>query len=117
MDVDNLNRIIIFQVLAQFSDIHVHATRIEIVVIDPDSLQGKVALQDFVSMRTKQSQQFRFFGSQFRLFVADSQDLLLGIKRKLTNLINIALLVLLSANTSQDKIGRASCRERVSSPV
>ena len=78
VDVDNLNRIIIFQVLAQFSDIHVHATRIEIVVIDPDSLQGKVALQDFVSMRTKQSQQFRFFGSQFRLFVADSQDLLLG---------------------------------------
>ena len=64
--------------LTQLRDIYIHTTCIEIVVINPDSLQGKVALQDFVSMRTKQSQQFRFFGSQFRLFVESLGNLFLA---------------------------------------
>ncbi len=56
VNVDNLNRIIFFQVLTQLSDIHVHATCIEIIVINPNSLQRKVTLQNFVGMSTKQAQ-------------------------------------------------------------
>ena len=48
--------------------IHVHTTGIEIVIVDPDRFQSKVTLQNLICMRTKQSEQFRFFGSQFSLF-------------------------------------------------
>ena len=50
MDVDDLEGIVLLQVLTQLGDIDVHATSIEVVVIDPDGLQRKVALQDFVCM-------------------------------------------------------------------
>ena len=52
VDVDDFDRIVLFQVLTQFRDIHVHTTGIEIVVINPDGLQREVTLQDFVGMCT-----------------------------------------------------------------
>ena len=60
VNIDNLDRFIFFQVLTQFGDIYVHATRIEVVIVNPDSLQCKVTLQDFVGVCTKQAQQFGF---------------------------------------------------------
>ena len=86
--------------LTQLRDIYIHTTCIEIVVINPDSLQCKITLQDFIGMCTKQTQQFRFLGGQFGLLLSSRQNLFLRIECKLTNLIDVALLVLLSANAS-----------------
>ena len=44
MDVNDLDLRIVLQVLAQLGDVDVHRTGIEVVVVDPDGLQGKVAL-------------------------------------------------------------------------
>lgn len=44
MDVDNLHSIIILEMLTQLSDIHIHATGIEIIIIYPNSLQSKISL-------------------------------------------------------------------------
>ena len=108
MNVDDFNRIIFFQVLTQLCDIYIHTTCIEIVVINPNSLQRKVTLQNFVGMCTKQAQQFGFFGGQFSLLLGSRQNLFLRVECKLTNLIDVALLVLLSANTSQDSFNSES---------
>ena len=35
VNIDNLDRFIFFQVLTQFGDIYVHATRIEVVIVNP----------------------------------------------------------------------------------
>ena len=48
MDVDDLNLRIIFQMLTQLGDIDIHRTGIEVVIVNPDSLQSEVALQDLV---------------------------------------------------------------------
>lgn len=96
VNIDNLDRIIFFQVLTQLRNIHIHTTGIEVVIINPDSLQSKVTLQNFISVRTKQSEKFRFFGSQLRLLAFCSQNLFLSIESKLTDLVDIAFFVLLS---------------------
>ena len=53
VNIDNLDRIIFFQMFTQFRNIHVHTAGIEIVIINPDSLQSKVTLQDFICMCAK----------------------------------------------------------------
>ena len=50
MDVDNLNLRVVLQVLTQLSDVNIHRTCIEIVVINPDGLQGEIALQNLIGM-------------------------------------------------------------------
>lgn len=87
MDVDNLNLWIIFQVLAQLGDIYIHRASIEVVVVYPDCLQGKVTLQNLIGMRTEQSQQFILLGGQLSLLLTCRKQLLLGIESKLTNVV------------------------------
>ena len=94
--------------LTQLRNIHIHTTGIEVVIINPDSLQSKVTLQNFISVCTKQSEKFRFFGSQLRLLAFCSQNLFLSIESKLTDLVDIAFFVLLSTNTSQDSFNSES---------
>ena len=50
VNIDDFNLVIILQVLAQLGDVNVHRTSVEIVVVYPDGLQSKVALQYFVRM-------------------------------------------------------------------
>ena len=90
--------------LAQLGDVHIHAAGIEIIVVNPDGLQGKVTLQYLVGMRTQQAQQLRLLRGQLRLLLRCGQNLLLRVKRKLTYLINIALLILLATHTTQDSL-------------
>ena len=56
VNVDNLDRIILFQMFTQLSDIHVHASCIEIIIINPNGLQCEITLQNLISMSTKQAQ-------------------------------------------------------------
>ena len=87
MDIDDFNLWIVLEVLAQLGDVDIHRTGIEIVVVDPDGLQSKVALQNLVGMRAEQSQQFVLLGGELTLLVANHQQLLLGIEGKLTDMI------------------------------
>ena len=57
VDIDDFNRIVFLQMLAELGDIHIHAARIEVVVINPDSLERKVTLQNLVGMSAEQAQQ------------------------------------------------------------
>ena len=95
MDVDNLNLGIILQMLAQFGDVDIHRTGIEVVVVDPDGLQGEVALQDLIGVAAQQGQQLILLGGQLTLLVAQAEQLLLGIEGELTDAVYGALLVLL----------------------
>ena len=65
MDVDDFDAWIILQVLAQLGDINIHRTRIEVVVVNPDGLQGEVTLQNLIGVRTKQSEKVALLGCQF----------------------------------------------------
>ena len=69
VNVDNLNRIVFLQMFTQFGDINIHTTCIEVIIINPDSLQGKVTLKNLVCMSTQQTQQLRFFGCQLGLLI------------------------------------------------
>ena len=69
MNIDDFDRFIFFQVLTQLGDIHIHATCVKVVIINPNRLQCKIALKDFIGMCTKQTQQFRLFCSQLRLLI------------------------------------------------
>ncbi len=87
MNVDNLNLWVILQMLAQLGDIHIHRTSIEVVVVYPDCLQGKVTLQNLIGMRAEQRQQFILLGGQLSLLLTCRKQLLLGIESKLTDVI------------------------------
>ena len=52
VDVDDFNLWVILEVLAQLGDVYIHTTCIEVVVIDPDGLQGKVALEYLIGVGT-----------------------------------------------------------------
>ena len=73
VDVDDFNLVVVLQVLAQLRDIHVHRTGVEVVVVYPDGLQGKVALEDFVGVRAEQRQQFVLLRRQLGLFLTDGK--------------------------------------------
>ena len=60
MDVDDLNLVIILEVLTKLCDVNIHRTCVEVVIINPDGLQGEIALEDLVGMTAKQYQQLRY---------------------------------------------------------
>ena len=50
VDVDNLDWGIIFEKFTQFGDVNIHASCIEVVIVDPDCLEGIVALKNVVDV-------------------------------------------------------------------
>ena len=44
VDVDNLYCRVLLEMLAELGDVHVHAASIEVIVVDPNRLQRKLAL-------------------------------------------------------------------------
>ena len=54
VNVYNLDVRVLTQVLTQLCDIHIHRTGIEVVVVNPDGLQGEVTLQNLVRVRAEQ---------------------------------------------------------------
>src|SRR5574344_1429044 len=104
MDMYNLYLVVIFQMLTQFGDIHIHRTGIDVVVVYPDGFQSKVTLKYLIGMTAKQSQQLVFFRGQFGLFFTDAEELFLCIEYKATDMIYRPLLVLLATYTAQDSL-------------
>ena len=66
---------VVLQQLAKLRDIHVHAAGVEVVVVHPDGLQGKVALQHVVDVNAEHRQQLAFLRGELRLLVAQKQYL------------------------------------------
>jgi hypothetical protein len=62
MNVDDFNFRIVFQMFPEFGNVNIHTTGIEIIIVDPNGFQGKVAFQNLVGIVAKQAEQFGFFG-------------------------------------------------------
>ena len=88
MYIDNLDLFVGFQMLTQLGDVNIHGAGIEVVIINPNGLQSKVALQDLIAVRAEQSQQLVLLGGKLSLLVANHEQLLLGVEGKLTNAVN-----------------------------
>ena len=62
MDVHNLNVGIVFQVLAQFRNIHIHAASVEVSITAPDFFQCFLAWQQVILVLCQHFQQIIFLG-------------------------------------------------------
>ena len=88
MDVDDFNLAVGLQVLTQLGDVDIHRAGIEVVVVNPDGLQGEVALQDLIRMRAEQGEQFVLLRGELCLLVVDAEQLLLGVEGETANVID-----------------------------
>ena len=102
VDVDNLYLVIILQMLAQLGDIHVHRPCIEVVVVNPDGLQGIVALQYLIGMSTQQSQQLVLLRCELGLLLTDCEQLLLCVESEAADMVYCILAALLALYPAQD---------------
>ena len=104
VDIDDFNLWVVLEMLAQFCDVDVHRTCVEIVVVNPDGLQSEVALQYFVSVAAEQCKQFVLLCCELCLLLADGEELLLCVEGEIADSVNRALLVLLAAHTAEDSL-------------
>ena len=54
VDIYNLYRGILAKMFAKLGDVHIHGAGVEIIVVNPDGLEGKVALKYFIDVRAQQ---------------------------------------------------------------
>ncbi len=52
VDIDDFNVFFILQMFAQLGDVNIHASGIEVIVINPDGFQGEVAFKHFIGIDT-----------------------------------------------------------------
>ena len=102
VDVDDFNRWVVFEVLTQFGDVHVHRASVEVVVVDPDGLERIVAFKNGIDMSAKQTQQLRLFGGKFGHFVFNHQGLLLSIEGESTDFVHSHFFAFLAFDTTQN---------------
>ena len=95
VDVYDFNLVVILQMLAQLCDVYVHRAGVEIVVVNPDSLQGEVTLQNLIGMAAEQSEQLILFRGELGLLLANGEQLLLCVEGESADMIQRVLLVLL----------------------
>ena len=104
MDVDDFNLIILFEVLTKLGDVNIHRASVEVVVVNPDSLQSIVALQYFVGMSAEQSEELILLCGELSLLISDREELLLSIESKSTYMIDSILASLLTFYSSEDSL-------------
>ncbi len=102
VDVDDFHAVVSLEVLAELGDIDIHGARVEIVVINPDGFQCEVTLQHFVGVCAEETEEFAFFGGEFRLGFSAGKNLLLCVEGEGANLVVQAVAILLSSDASQD---------------
>ena len=88
--------------LTKLGDVNIHGACVEIVVINPDGLQGEVSLENLVGMAAEKGEKFILLGGQLGLLVTQCEQLLLGVEDETSDLIDIALLGLLATNATED---------------
>ena len=88
MNVDDFNGGIVLEMLTKLGDVNVHASGIEIVVVDPNCLQREVAFENFIDMCTKKAEEFAFLSGELGHLVVDHEHLLLSIESELSNAIH-----------------------------
>jgi len=62
VDVHDLDVRIVLQILAQFGNVYVHASSVEIGIASPDLFQGMLPRQQIIQVFCQQSQQVVLFG-------------------------------------------------------
>ena len=102
MDVDDFNLVVVLEVLAQFCDVHVHRACVEVVVVNPYGLEGKVALQNLVGVAAQECEQLVLLCGELGLLVADCEQLLLCVECESSDVVDGAFLALLATYTTQD---------------
>ena len=102
MYIDYLNLIVVLKMLAQLGDVHVHRTGVEVVVVNPDGLQGEVALQNLVGVAAEQGEQLVLLSGELSLLVANTEQLLLGVESEAADVVDRTLLGLLATYATQD---------------
>lgn len=88
--------------LAQLGDVYVHRTGVEVVVVDPDGLEGVVALENHIDVCAEQRQQFRLLGGEFCHLVIDHQYLFLSVESEFTYLVHGNFFSFLTLDAAQD---------------
>ena len=58
MYIQDLYILILAQVLAQFCYVYIHTPGIEIVIVNPDGLKGKIALKHLILVTAQKFEQF-----------------------------------------------------------
>ena len=100
MHIVDFNVGIALEELAQLGDIDIHAAGIEVVVVHPDGLECKVALQYIVDMYAEQGEQLAFLRGELGLLVAKYEHLSLGVEGELAKLEACDVLLFLGLHTS-----------------
>ena len=83
--IDNLDRRIALQVLAQLGDIHIHRTGGKVAVILPDALQRGVAVHQLVEVHGEYLQQVTLLGGEPLHLLAERQRLVRIIEGEVAN--------------------------------
>ena len=104
VDIDDFNLVVVLKVLAQLGDVDVHGAGVEIVVVNPDSLEGEVALKNLVGMAAQECEQFVLLCGELSLLVAYREQLLLSVEGEASDVLDRALLVLLATNATKDSL-------------
>ena len=84
VDVDDFNLVIILEVLTKLCDVNIHRTCIEVVIINPDGLQGEVTLENLICMATKQREKFVLLCCELNHLISIGKELLLCIENEAT---------------------------------
>ena len=88
--------------LAQLGDIDVHRASVEVVVVNPDGLEGEVALEDNVDVGAEQREQLALLGGELGDFVFKHEHLLLGVEGEFAYLVHCHLFAFLAFYAAQD---------------
>lgn len=70
VNIDDLHSLVVFQVLAQFSDVHIHTSPVEVIVIAPDGVQSIIAFEQAVFVFAQEVKELVLFGGEFIFVVA-----------------------------------------------
>jgi hypothetical protein len=64
VNVEDFDFAVLAKVFAQLGDVDVHAPGIEIVVVDPDRLEGEVTFQHLILVPAEKLKELRLLGGQ-----------------------------------------------------
>lgn len=101
VDIDDFDRRVILEVLAELGDVHVHRAGVEIVIVNPYGLEREVAFEYFVDVCTQQAQKFAFLCGKLGDFVIDHKHLLLCVECELADFVHRDFLAFLAFDTAQ----------------
>jgi hypothetical protein len=84
VNVQYLNLHIFAEILAKLGDIYIHASGIEVVIVNPYRLKGKIAFQYLVTVTAEKLKELRLLCCQLMRLAFEVQQLFGDIKSEFT---------------------------------